>query len=198
MQNLSLPVAFDEALPPAGASAAEVIAALEQLYVAAGDAFYGEEVTQLEHAIQCAGLARRRGGSDELVVAALLHDIGHLIGSVDWRDANRHDEIGAELASIHFGEGVCAPIRLHAAAKRYLCRVDPNYEASLSAASRHSLAHQGGRMTDDECRAFENHEHFSAAVKLRRWDDAGKQTDLSHLAFRDFLPELLRVLQRLT
>ena len=121
---------------------------------------YGEHVTQLEHALQCALLATEEKASDPLVAAALLHDYGHLfegrgdVAERDGRDA-RHEAYGARALRRWFGPEVTGPIALHVAAKRYLCAAEPEYEASLSPASILSLELQGGRFSIVQCRHFE-------------------------------------------
>ena len=141
--------------------------------------YFGEPVTQLEHALQTAALAEDAGAPDALIVAALLHDIGHLLHGLaeDIADQGvdaRHEDVGDCWLSGHFGRAVTEPIRLHVAAKRYLCAVEPAYAASLSAPSQESLALQGGPMTGDEARAFAQTDWARDAVALRRWDDAAK------------------------
>jgi gamma-butyrobetaine dioxygenase len=142
-------------------------------------AYHGEAVSQAEHALQAAELAAREGAPDRLVVAALLHDLGHLLDGQDedlarrGRDG-RHEEAGCAWLVRHFGPEVTEPIRLHVAAKRYLCAVEPAYRDGLSPASRLSLALQGGPMSDRECAEFESHPAYREAVRLRRWDDAAK------------------------
>lgn len=142
-------------------------------------AYVGEAVTQLDHALQAAALAERAGASDALVVAALLHDIGHLVvgGAEDIADHGidtLHEDAGHQLLAPAFGPEVTEPIRLHVTAKRYLCAIEPGYAASLSPASRESLALQGGVMTAEEARAFARGPWTADAVRLRRWDDAAK------------------------
>ncbi|CAM4199266.1 HD domain-containing protein [Vreelandella rituensis] len=190
------PLAFNDALPPVGVDKSDVMTALQSLYQRAGNMHYGEDVTQLEHAVQCASLAQQSGASSALIVAALLHDIGHLVGPRDWRERNKHDDVGAALLERFFDDAVCQPIRLHTVAKRYLCAIEPAYEASLSEASKHSLMHQGGVMTAEECRDFEASPHFDASVMLRRWDDVGKCTELSGVAFCEFMPTIRQVLDQ--
>lgn len=147
-----------------------------------GSEHYGEDVTQLEHALQCAELARQQGGSDALVVAALLHDIGQLIddaGNMAERhgvDA-RHEVLGEALLRSHCPQSVTDPIRLHVEAKRYLCAVRPAYEALLSDSSRLSLRLQGGPMDEAEMQAFRALPAFADSVLLRECDDAAKRSD---------------------
>ncbi len=147
-------------------------------------AYHGEEVSQEEHALQAADLAARQGAPDALVVAALLHDVGHLLDGQDEDLADRgldgrHEEAGCAWLSRHFGPEVTEPIRLHVAAKRYLCAVDPKYRAGLSPASLRSLELQGGPMTPAEVAAFEDGAFFRDAVRLRHWDDAAKVPGLA-------------------
>ena len=140
---------------------------------------YGERVTQLDHALQCAALADLDGASDSLIVAALLHDYGHLIddrGHMAERDGEdgRHEEVGAKALAAWFDPAVTQPIALHVAAKRCLCLTEAGYLEALTAASRLSLELQGGPMTAAEAGAFMAMPHAEDALRLRRWDDWGK------------------------
>ena len=140
---------------------------------------YGEDITQLEHALQCAHLAAQDGAGDSLIAAALLHDYGHFFegrGDAAERDgADAHHEAhGATLLRRWFGPEVTTPIALHVAAKRHLCAVEPGYEAALSDASKLSLKLQGGAFTAEQARKFEAAPFAVDAMRLRRWDDAGK------------------------
>ncbi|SMF82589.1 phosphonate degradation operons associated HDIG domain protein [Tistlia consotensis] len=156
-----------------------VVSEIEAVFAAKGGETYGEQVTQLEHALQCAALAAADGAAPSLVAAALLHDVGHLIEEPD--DAfgqHRHDRGGAAWLSSRFGPEVTEPVRLHVAAKRWLCAVEPGYFDRLSPASVHSLKHQGGPMSAPEARAFEAEPFHDQAVRLRRWDEEGKREGL--------------------
>ncbi len=152
----------------------------------------GEAINQLEHALQCACLAEQAGESDETIVAALLHDIGHLIaahntGALD--DAQEKDDLHQYVA-LPFLRGllpdaVLEPIRLHVDAKRYLCGAEDSYWASLSPASKHSLELQGGAYSDLELDEFLALPFSEEAVRLRRYDDLAKvpnhvTPDLAH------------------
>ena len=142
-----------------------------------GGLYLGEQVTQLQHALQAAQLAARDGAAEALIGAALLHDIGHLMagGEEDHPAADlRHEELGASWLRERFPEEVWQPVRLHVAAKRYLCATDPGYRERLSAASLHSLRLQGGPMKGEEIREFEASPFRQAAVQLRLWDEAAK------------------------
>jgi phosphonate degradation associated HDIG domain protein len=142
-------------------------------------AYHGEAVSQTEHALQAAELAEREGASDNLVVAALLHDVGHLLDGQDEDLADRgldgrHEEAGCAWLAVYFAPTVTEPIRLHVAAKRYLCAVDPGYLAGLSRSSRLSLSLQGGPMEAKERADFESNPLYHDAVRLRHWDDTAK------------------------
>jgi phosphonate degradation associated HDIG domain protein len=147
-----------------------------------GNAYVGEPVSQKEHALQSAHLAERAGASDSLVVAALLHDIGHLL--VEDEDAGeaaaasgvdtRHEVLGQAWLSTYFPSAVTEPVYLHVAAKRYLCAKSDAYLNQLSPASVRSLQLQGGPMTTAEIAAFEANPYFKDAVQLRHYDDTAK------------------------
>jgi phosphonate degradation associated HDIG domain protein len=144
-----------------------------------GDVYFGESVSQLEHALQTAVQAEREGASDTLIGAALLHDIGHLLHKLsedvaDYGIDGWHEQVGAMWLARYFPTAVTEPIRLHVAAKRYLCAVDGEYRLGLSAASTQSLALQGGTMSREEIREFEASLYAGEAVRLRRWDDQAK------------------------
>ena len=143
---------------------------------------YGERVDMLSHALQTAACARRAGATDELVLAGLLHDVGHVVADADgvssvseWA-APDHAIVGARHLQPWLPPAVVEPIRLHVEAKRYLVATDPSYIDVLSQASVTTLHQQGGACTPDEATAFAATEHATSAVALRRWDDAGKVT----------------------
>src|SRR5215469_3236977 len=144
-----------------------------------GTAYFGEPVTVLEHSLQAARIIRERGGGYTLVAAALLHDLGHLL-HMEGEDAaqrgldTRHEELGVAALAGHLPVAVLDPIRMHVAAKRYLCFAEPGYMAGLSQASVVSLALQGGPMSAAEAEAYQAAPHAREATELRRADDAAK------------------------
>lgn len=158
------------------------MSALEEIRAAfarRGAETYGEGVSQLEHALQCALCAERDGAGPALIAATLLHDVGHLIHDlpVDIADQGidaQHESLGSVWLSRHFGPDVTEPVRLHVAAKRYLAAVEPGYFSLLSPASVQSLQLQGGLMSVQERARFAAERFADEAVKLRRWDDEGK------------------------
>jgi phosphonate degradation associated HDIG domain protein len=143
------------------------------------DAYSSEAVTQEAHALQCAALAEAAGAKEALVVAALLHDVGHLIHNAGESLAARgidaqHEQIAAVHLTRWFGPAVVEPVRLHVPAKRYLCATDAAYHAALSPASQRSLAVQGGAFDAEEAERFAALPFAQDAVALRRWDDLAK------------------------
>ena len=144
-----------------------------------GAAYFGEPVSQLEHALQAAYHARRDGAPDWLVAASLLHDIGHLLHDLPEHVADlgvdaRHEDAGHAWLAQYFGPEVTAPVRMHVDAKRYLCATDAEYLSLLSPASVQSLQLQGGPFSEEEAREFEQQPFAREAVRLRRWDDLAK------------------------
>ena len=141
--------------------------------------YHGERVSQLEHALQCAHLAQMEDGSEDEVLAALLHDIGH-IWPVEEREMTSvgvvgHDAIGAQvLRRLGFSEAVAGIVSSHVQAKRYLVATDSKYAGRLSGASVESLKLQGGPMATEEAEAFSRSPHNRAAVRVRTWDDRAK------------------------
>lgn len=149
------------------------------LFQARGAVQYGgEAINQLQHALQCAHLAERSGASPELVAAALLHDLGHLLVQREPAKQSGVDDLHQFMALPFlrgvFTDAVLEPIRMHVDAKRYLCQADSAYHASLSPASQRSLALQGGPFSGEEAATFVAQAFAADAVALRRWDDHAK------------------------
>jgi len=146
-----------------------------ELYRSRGETQYGgEAVTQLEHALQCAHLAEQEDADTELVAAALLHDLGHLLaGNSDDVD-EVHQYLALPLLRPLFGDEVADPVKLHVDAKRYLCRAEAGYWDSLSPVSKRSLELQGGVFDEAAAAEFIARPHARAAVQLRRYDDLAK------------------------
>jgi phosphonate degradation associated HDIG domain protein len=161
-----------------------------------GENYANEAVTQLQHAVQCALLAKQDAADSSLIVAALLHDIGHLLHEgelpTDLSDNldDFHEQKGYAFLKRHFGTLVADPVRLHVAAKRYLCTVEPDYLSRLSPTSLKSFLDQGGLMNLDEVKAFRLEPHYESAVRLRRWDDAAKDPSAVSIAVEEFLAEI--------
>jgi predicted HD phosphohydrolase len=150
-------------------------------------AYFGEAVTETEHALQTAYQAEEASASDSVIAAALLHDVGHLLHGLP-------EDIAVRGIDGRHEEAVADPVRLHVAAKRYLCAVDPAYQAALSPASQLSLRLQGGPFSPDEVRRFEQEPFGQAAVCLRRWDDAAKVEGLVVPGLEHYRPCLQAVL----
>jgi 2-amino-1-hydroxyethylphosphonate dioxygenase (glycine-forming) len=156
--------------------------------------YIGEPVSQIEHMCQCAQLAEAAGADDEVILAAFLHDIGHLYEAafpdkkvlrMDDAGIFNHENLGATyLLNKGFSEKIAKMVQGHVAAKRYLTCRFPEYYDRLSDASKKTLEFQGGRMTQEEALDFEDDDLFEQYVLLRKWDDQAKQTQLP-------LPDLL-------
>jgi [1-hydroxy-2-(trimethylamino)ethyl]phosphonate dioxygenase len=162
------------------------------------ESYFGESVSVSEHALQAAHFAQLDGAPAELIIASLLHDVGHLIDPppeqiAEWTSDARHEVGGASWLAARFGASISEPVRLHVAAKRYLCASDPAYLKLLSAASVRTLQLQGGAMTRAEAAAFEAQPHWREAVQLRRWDDRAKIAGLATPDLHHYVPLIERL-----
>ena len=155
--------------------------------------YLGEPVTVAQHLLQCAALAEEAAALPAVVAAALLHDIGHLVGS---GADNHHGDSGAGWLAAWFAPAVTEPVRLHVDAKRYLCAAEPGYLALLSQASRDSLQFQGSVMTPAQATAFETRPYAADAVAVRRWDDAAKDPQARVPGFDHYRSVLRPLLHR--
>jgi phosphonate degradation associated HDIG domain protein len=168
---------------------------LDILAAKGNDAYFGEQVSVLEHCLQCAHFAERSHASPSTIAAALLHDIGHILHDLPEDYARQgkdgwHEEIGAKYLSHWFDEAVTEPVRLHVAAKRYLCATDPSYISRLSDASIESMQVQGGIMSSEEASAFAALPNAALAVQLRFWDEEAKIIGLEVPGLPHYLPIL--------
>jgi phosphonate degradation associated HDIG domain protein len=156
-----------------------------------GEAYFGEDVSVTEHALQAAYFAKIAAAPPPLIIAALLHDIGHLVDDVpddiaDWATDAHHEETGGRWLASRFRAEVSEPVRLHVPAKRYLLATDAGYFAKLSPASVITLKLQGGPMTADEVAKFETERFHKEAVRIRQFDDQGKVTGLKTPQLEDY------------
>jgi phosphonate degradation associated HDIG domain protein len=167
-----------------------------RLYQLKGNCPYGPEpVTQLEHALQCAALAEAANQPNEMIVACLLHDIGHLLHHFGEQAADRglddrHEYRAIPYLRSRFPVAVIEPIRLHVQAKRYLCAVDRTYWAALSDGSKQTLNLQGGIFSVDAAQAFMAQAYALQAVQLRQWDDQAKAIGLITPDLAHFVPAM--------
>ncbi|MEP0941150.1 MAG: HD domain-containing protein [Rhizobiaceae bacterium] len=171
-----------------------IVAFLGDIFERRGDEEYlGEPVTMAEHMLQSAHFAEEAGEPDIVVVAALLHDIGHFTSefgmfSMDDTQDRYHETAGAEILETFFPTLVVDCVRHHVAAKRYLCATDTDYFNRLSDASVHSLNLQGGPMSTEEVAEFEKNENLQEIVRVRRYDDMGKLAEFQTKSFADYQP----------
>jgi gamma-butyrobetaine dioxygenase len=168
------------------------VKAIAELFAGPGARDYlGETITIGVHMRQAGALAEAAGAAAPLVAAALLHDVGHLRNETD----DRHGEAGARWLSQWFGEAVTEPVRLHVAAKRFLCATEPGYFGLLSQESVRTLVLQGGPMTPEQAAAFEALPFAPDAVAVRRWDDEAKDPAVTPPGFAHFEPLLNSLLR---
>jgi len=162
--------------------------------------YIGEEITQTEHALQCAAEAERRGETPAFIAGALLHDIGHLVQDADnmgTHGKESHELVGAEfLSDLGFSDFTVSLVRNHVNGKRYLAKKNPAVLCHMSEASLKTLfKYQGGAMSDEEAAEFEREPYFQEHLRLRAIDDNGK--DPEHpvtKTFEDYRGLLLSVM----
>ena len=167
----------------------------------AAEEYLGESVTIAEHMLQGAQLAQEAGAPDEVVAAALLHDVGHFThefepDAADHGIDTKHEEAGARVIERFFPRIVVDCVRHHVDAKRYLCATNPKYFDRLSEASVHSLNLQGGPMSEDEAARFAKNPNLKDILRVRVWDEEGKIPGKETPGITDYMDLLQRVVDR--
>lgn len=176
-----------------------IVAFLGDIFERCGDAEYlGEPVTMAQHMLQGATLAAEQGLPEDIIVATLLHDIGHFtseFGTFSMEDTEDrfHEEAGAQVLAAFFPSVVTDCVRYHVAAKRYLCATDPAYFERLSEASIHSLNLQGGPMCAEDIAGFEQNPNLAKIIQVRLLDDAGKHPTMQTPDYWHFAPMVQRI-----
>ncbi len=176
-------------------NAEEIVEEILAAFAASGHLDYGEHISMQEHMLQAAFLAENKGEDDAVVVATLLHDFGHLVCNMPnntFEDGidNYHEEVGAKALENWFDEDIVGAVRLHVAAKRYLCAATPAYLEKLSQASITTLEVQGGPMNDDEMAAFRQQAGHQLALKVRVYDDLGKEPQMARPELEHYVPKI--------
>jgi len=185
---------------PATHTAEDFVDQIWQAFASRGNDHYGEDVSQREHAEQCAYHATIDGADDALIIAALLHDIGHLLHKFGEDAADRgidtkHERIGSGFLARALPMGVTEPIALHVRAKRYLATTSPAYLKALSGASMQSFILQGGIMSPEEVEAFLAEPYHADALKLRAYDELGKVIGAKIPPFASYKPMLFGLIR---
>jgi phosphonate degradation associated HDIG domain protein len=171
----------------------DLAAMIGEIIEGKGHRLYGlSAINQRAHAVQAAWLAEQAGCDAALVTACFLHDIGHMVHDLGDNPAkdgidDKHEELGQAWLRRWFGPEVTEPVRLHVAAKRYLCAAEPDYFAKLSSDSVRSLALQGGPMSDPELALYRANPYSEAATALRRFDEQAKVKNLATPSVAHFL-----------
>ncbi|APG48045.1 HD domain-containing protein [Phaeobacter porticola] len=166
-----------------------------------GEEYLGEPVTMGEHMLQGATIAEQNGQPEEIIVGALLHDIGHFTSEFgtyhpDDTEDRHHEDAGAEVLERFFPSVITDCCRYHVAAKRYLCATKPEYFKRLSPASVHTLELQGGQMNAEEVAAFEANPNLKEIIAVRYLDEAGKREGMETPDFWHFAPMVQRMVDR--
>lgn len=179
-----------------------LLAEITDIFAIRADGNYGlSAITQKQHALQAAWLAEKDGHPSAMIAAALMHDIGHMVHDLGDDPASEgvddhHEELGHDWLTAHFGPEVTEPVRLHVAAKRYLCGAEADYFAKLSPDSVRSLVLQGGPMDAAEIAAFRAIPEWREAVQLRRYDEQAKVKGLTTPPVEHFMPHVAACLRR--
>lgn len=183
-------------------TADEIVEEILAAFAACGHMDYGENISMQEHMLQAACIAEQKGEDVAVIVATLLHDYGHLVCNMPnntFLDGvnNYHEEVGAKALEQWFGEEIVGAVRLHVDAKRYLCAATPTYMDKLSAASITTLGVQGGPMNDEEMAAFREKSGHQIALKVRVYDDMGKEPQMQRPDLVHYVPMLKSALTNL-
>lgn len=179
-----------------------IVAFIGDIFDRRGDEEYlGEPVTMTEHMLQGATIAEANGQPEEIIVGALLHDIGHFTSefgtfSMDDTEDRFHEEAGAEVLEQFFPSVITDCVRYHVAAKRYLCATRPEYFNRLSEASIHSLNLQGGPMNTEEVAEMEKNPNLKQIIAVRYLDEAGKRADMETPDYWHFAPMVQRMVDK--
>ncbi len=166
-----------------------------------GEEYLGEAVTMAQHMLQGATIAEQNGLPEEIIVGALLHDIGHFTSEFgtyhpDDTEDRHHEDAGEQVLAPFFPSVITDCVKYHVAAKRYLCATKPDYFARLSPASVHTLELQGGPMTPDELAEFEQNPNLQEIIQVRYLDEAGKRADMETPGFEHFAPMVQRMVDK--
>lgn len=179
-----------------------IVAFIGDIFERCGDEEYlGEPVTMEQHMLQGATIAENSGMPEDIIVGALLHDIGHFtseFGTFSMADTEDrfHEEAGAAVLAQFFPSVIVDCVRYHVAAKRYLCATRPEYFERLSEASVHSLNLQGGPMSAEEVAVFEQNPNLEKIVQVRYLDEAGKDPLMQTPDFWHFAPMVQRIVDQ--
>ena len=182
-------------------TAEEIVEEILAAFAACGHLDYGEHISMQEHMLQAACIAEQKGEDDAVIVATLLHDYGHLVCNMpnntflDGID-NYHEEVGAQALKNWFDEDIVGAVRLHVDAKRYLCATTPAYRDKLSQASITTLEVQGGPMNEEEMAAFREKSGHHLALKVRVYDDMGKEPQMKRPDLEHYVPKIKACINR--
>ena len=180
-------------------TADEIVEQILDAFATCGHLDYGENISMKEHMLQTAFLADENDEENNVVVAALLHDFGHLVcnmpnNTFEEGSDNYHEELGAKALQEWFEDDIVDAVRLHVDAKRYLCAANPKYKDKLSEASITTMAIQGGPMNKREMLAFRRKKGHRIAIRIRAYDDLGKMPEMRRPGLNYYIPRIKKCL----
>lgn len=167
---------------------------LKELYVLGNEQYYGDNLTKTQHMLQCATLAKKNEENDEIILACLLHDVGHFLeeDDMDGYGVKDNGKIGAKyLKELGFNKNICKLVEKHTDAKRYLVTKKlNNYYDKLSEVSKKTFEYQGGKMSSEELKKMDRNNRLMDIIKVRQYGDRAKNPNKGPYKIETFVPLL--------
>ncbi len=132
----------------------------------------GYQITRLEHSLQTATRALNDNADDEMIVGALLHDIGDELAPLN------HSEYAAAIIKPYVSEKTCWIIEKHGIFQMYY------------------YAHHFGS-NKNEREKFKGHKYYIDTINFcENWDQKSFDPNFKSLALKDFEPYVKKIFNR--